>query len=215
MSTAEEGPASGADPRTLLSAVAAGMDEGAYRALFHQVVDQHATTGPDQSDELVAYTKLNQSRMHRNEKTVKLLPEVVEALQHAPTMTWLVLTEAWCGDSSQVLPVIDLLAEAAPRIKLRILLRDEHPGLMDRYLTHGGRSIPKLIAVDPAGKELFTWGPRPQTPQEMVWANKRSPLAEQLPKDAIYAKVHAWYAADKGVQVQREIAALLLGLGAN
>jgi len=206
---------SGADPRTLLAAIAASMDHAAYRALFHRVVDEHGTTGPDQGEELVAYTKLNQARMHRNEKMVKLLPEVQKALQGAPPMTWLVLTEAWCGDSSQVLPVIDLMAEAAPGIDLRILLRDEHTGLMDLYLTRGGRSIPKLIAVDPKGRELFTWGPRPQVPQDMVWSNKALPPGERLPKDAIYAQVHAWYAADKGLAVQREIIALLRDHTAN
>lgn len=215
MSTDLDKASQGAEPRTLLTAIAAGMDHSAYRALFHQVVGEHGTTGPDQSEDLVAYTKLNQSRMHRNEKTVKLLSEVLETLQGAPGMTWLVLTEAWCGDSSQVLPVIDLMAEASSRIKLRILLRDEHLGLMDHYLTQGGRSIPKLIAVDPKGTELFTWGPRPKAAQEMVWSNKALPSAEQLPKEAIYAKVHAWYAADKGIQVQREIATLLRDHGAN
>ncbi|MEO8734718.1 MAG: thioredoxin family protein [Flavobacteriales bacterium] len=215
MSMDQNRQATGADQRTLLAAIRAGMDHAAYRALFHQVVHAHGTTGADQSEELVAYTKLNQARMHRNEKTVKLLPETLKALQDAPAMTWLVLTEAWCGDSSQVLPVIDLMAEASPRIELRILLRDEHLGLMDRYLIHGGRSIPKLIAVDPLGKELFTWGPRPTAPQEMVWANKALPPADQLPKEAIYAKVHAWYAADKGKEVQREIATLLREHNAN
>lgn len=205
----------GADPQILLGSIAAAMDHAAYRALFHRMVEEHATTGPDQSGDLVAYTKLNLSRMHRNEKTVRLLPEVLEELQRAPAMTWLVLTEAWCGDSSQVLPVIDLMAEAASHIDLRILLRDEHPGLMDRYLTLGGRSIPKLIAVDPAGGELFTWGPRPQAAQDMVWSNKALPSEEQLPKDAVYAKVHAWYAADRGLAVQREIMMLLRGRAAN
>ena len=80
---------------------------------------------------------------------------------------------------------------------------------MDHYLTHGGRSVPKLIATDLKGKELFTWGPRPQTAQDMVWANKELPEAQQLPKEEIYAKVHAWYAADKGVSIQKEILTLL------
>ena len=197
------------EPRKLLNAIAAGMDHSAYRALFERVVEDHATTGADQNEELVAYTKLNRVRMHRNEKTVHLLPEVKKILHAAPAMTWLVITEAWCGDSSQVLPVIDIMAEAAPHIELRIVLRDEHLALMDRYLTRGGRSIPKLIAIDPRGKELFTWGPRPAAAQTMVWTNKELPTADQLVQKDLYAKVHAWYAADKGVAVQQELCAML------
>jgi hypothetical protein len=42
-----------------------------------------------------------------------------------------------------------------------------------------------------------------------VWGNKELPPAQQLPKEELYAKVHAWYAADRGVSVQREVLALL------
>lgn len=180
-----------------------------FRDLLAQLVKDGRTSGHDQSEEMVAYTKLNLARTVRNEKTVKLLPEVIEALSKVHNMTWLVITEPWCGDSSQVLPVLAMMAAAAPDIHMRVVLRDEHLELMDHYLTHGGRSVPKLIAIDPKGKELFTWGPRPQAAQDMVWANKDLPEAQQLPKEEIYAKVHAWYAADRGVAIQQEILALL------
>jgi hypothetical protein len=39
---------------------------------------------------------------------------------------------------------------------------------MDAYLTNGGRSIPKLICLDKSGKEIFTWGPRPEVIQEVM-----------------------------------------------
>lgn len=199
----------GATPEALLSAAAAGMQPSFFRDLLEQLVKEKRTTGEDQSDEMVAYTKLNLSRTLRNEKTVKLLPELKEVLAYAPKMTWLVITEPWCGDSSQVLSVLAMMAKASLNIHMRVVLRDQHLELMDRYLTHGGRSIPKLIAIDPHGKELFTWGPRPETAQDMVWANKELPEAQQLPKEEIYAKVHAWYAADKGVSIQKEILPLL------
>lgn len=199
----------GTSAEVLLASVAKAMDHEAYRALFNRVVEERSTTGPERSEDLVAYTKLNLARTVRNEKTVQLLPQAAEVLGAAPAMTWLVLTETWCGDSSQVLPVIAKLAEAAPQIHLRILLRDEHPGLMGHYLTKGGRSIPKLIAVAPRGEELFTWGPRPRPAQDMVWADKALPEEERMGKDALYAKVHAWYAADKGVAVQQELLELI------
>lgn len=199
----------GATPGQLLQAAAQGIDPPAYRALLAQLVAEGRTTGPDQGEEMVAYTRLNLARTVRNEKTVQLLPEVRAKLAQLPSATWLVLTEPWCGDSSQVMPVLALMAQAAPHITLRVLLRDEHLDLMDRYLTKGGRSIPKLIAINGSGKELFTWGPRPQEAQDLVWANKARPAEQQLPKEQLYAMVHAWYAKDRGVAVQREVLELL------
>lgn len=188
------------------------LDYAAYRALVAQVVAEHRTTGPVQSEDLIRYTVLNKARMERNERVVELLPELREALRAAPAMDWLVLTEAWCGDASQNVPVMMRMAEAAPHIRLRLVLRDEHPALMDRYLTNGTRSIPKLIASDAQGRERFTWGPRPAPPQRMVLDNKALPEGQRLAKDQLYAKVHGWYAADRGVTMQREFLALLRGL---
>lgn len=193
---------------TLASYLERGMDYAAYRALVHQVVAEHRTTGPSQADDLIKYTALNKVRMERNEHRVELLPELREALRGAPAMDWLVLTEAWCGDASQSTPVMALMAEAAPHIRLRFVLRDEHPELMDRYLTNGTRSIPKLIAFT-GDNERFTWGPRPAEPQRMVVENKALPESERLVKDQLYAKVHGWYAADRGVSIQREFLSLL------
>lgn len=193
-----------------LTAIArSGMDYAAYRALVWQVVAEKRTTGPDQSEFMIGYTALNKVRMDRNERTVKLLPELEEVLKKAPPMTWLVLTEAWCGDASQSIPVMDLMARHAPAIDLRFVLRDEHPALMDRYLTNGTRSIPKLIALDAEGRELFNWGPRPAPAQALMMAQKALPEAERLPKEKLYEQVHGWYAKDRGVAVQKEFLDLL------
>ena len=200
---------SAAAPELLLATARAGMEPRTYRELVDRVVAEHRTTGPVQSEELIRYTLLNRTRMERNARTVKLLPELEALLRAAPSMTWLVLTEAWCGDASQCTPVMDLMAAAAPRITLRYVLRDEHLALMDHYLTRGGRGIPLLIAFDAAGKEHFHWGPRPAPPQAVVWAWRDTPEDQRVPKSKMYEQVHAWYAADKGVTMQREFLALL------
>lgn len=193
----------------LLAGMRQAMTAGAYQELFASVVAEGRTTGPEQNDELREYTKLNLARTNRVNKTVKLLPGLVQVLQGLPPMNWLVLTEAWCGDSSQCTPVLAMLAGAAPSVKFGILLRDSHLELMDRFPTNGTRGIPKLVAFDAHGKELFTWGPRPAAAQELVAANKALPAERQLPKEEIYAKMHAWYAADKGHAIQQEMLALL------
>lgn len=174
-----------------------------YLALMDQVVAEKRTTGPQQSPELAEYTRLNQYRMHRLDKTVHLALDLQQlAFQISMSQTWYVLTEAWCGDAAQNLPVIAKVAQLNPHITLTLLLRDEHPEIMDVYLTHGGKSIPKLIAVAENGAELFTWGPRPEALQELVEAYKANP---DRPYAEFLEEVQRWYNADKTESVQREL----------
>lgn len=181
----------------------------AYLALMDQVVAEKRTTGPDQSPELAEYTRLNQYRMHRLDKTVKLDLGLQQlAYQIATPQTWYVLTEAWCGDAAQNLPVIAKVAALNPQITLRLLLRDEHPEIMNAYLTNGGKSIPKLIALDADGHDLFTWGPRPQALLEIVLEYKKKP---NVPYAEMLEVAQRWYNADKTESVQRELAERLKG----
>ncbi len=180
-----------------------------YLALMDQVVAEKSTTGPNQSPELAEYTRLNQFRMHRLDKTVKLDMDLQQwAYQIAIPQTWYVLTEAWCGDAAQILPVIAKVAALNPHITLTMLLRDEHPEIMNAYLTHGGKSIPKLIALDEEGTELFTWGPRPQALQEIVLDYKKSPT---VPYTEFLEEAQRWYNTDKTASVQRELLGRIKG----
>jgi Thioredoxin len=179
----------------------------AYKQLVADLVAAGKATGPQQSEALTHYSQLNVQRMHRVEKTIQILPEVREQmLRVSRPQTWLVLTEGWCGDASQSLPVMKALADLNPLIQVRTLLRDENPELMDRYLTNGvSRSIPRLIAVDPpTGTELFTWGPRPKVLQEAFYGMR----SKGLPYDMIKEELQRWYNTDKTVTIQQELAAL-------
>jgi hypothetical protein len=179
----------------------------AYKQLVADLVAAGKATGPQQSEALTHYSQLNVQRMHRVEKTIQILSEVREQmLRVSRPQTWLVLTEGWCGDASQSLPVMKALADLNPLIQVRTLLRDENPELMDRYLTNGvSRSIPRLIAVDPAnGTELFTWGPRPKVLQEAFYGMR----SKGLPYDMIKEELQRWYNTVKTVTIQQELAAL-------
>lgn len=181
-----------------------------YLTLMNVVVAEKRTTGPQQSPELAEYTRLNQYRMHRLDKTVHLDSELQQlAFQVSAPQTWYVLTEAWCGDAAQNLPIIAKVAHLNPHITLTLLLRDEHPEIMDAYLTDGGKSIPKLISVAEDGTELFTWGPRPQALQALVWAYKANP---DRPYAEFLEEVQRWYNADKTESVQQELTELLKGV---
>ena len=184
------------------------QDFDAYMEMMRQLVEQGKTTGENQSDSFVNYTKLNFSRLKRLNKTSNLDPLVLEQLKNIPKpQFWLVLTESWCGDAAQNLPVISKMAEASPLIELGLILRDEHPEIMDDFKTNGGRSIPKLIAMDKDKTILFTWGPRPDPAQQMYrdYRDRKSGLTNEEFKFAL----HQWYAKDKGATTQQEFAALL------
>jgi len=178
-----------------------------YRALIDRLLEQGRTTGTDHSESMLEYTRLNVHRMNRLDKTISLDDALTHRLKNLRCkLKWLVISEAWCGDAAQNLPILNKMAEASSNIELKILLRDEHPQLMDNYLTNGSRAIPKLIILDDKMNELATWGPRPATVQQMVMENKatgRLPYAE-------FAKVvQKWYAKDKGRSLQHEIMELL------
>ncbi len=182
----------------------------AYTSLISDLLAAGRTTGPDQSEAMIHYTELNQQRMHRVEKSIIILPPA-EALIRSISLpqTWLVLTEAWCGDAAHSVPIMHALAALNPLIDLRLLLRDENPELMDRYLTNGvSRSIPKLIGLDTATlEELFTWGPRPKPLQEIFTNLKGEGTEFHLIKE----ELQRWYNKDKTIAVQQELAALAAG----
>ena len=118
---------------------------------------------------------------------------------------WMVITENWCGDSAQNLPYIARIASLNMNIELKIILRDSNPDIMDNYLTAGTRSIPKLVAFDKEGNELFQWGARPKAAQELVSDLK----AQGFDKKYFLEKLHSWYARNKGADIEKEITLLL------
>lgn len=180
-----------------------------YLALMDQLVVDKKTTGPIQTPEYAEYTRLNQFRMHRLDKTTQLNLDLQQlALAVDAPQTWYVLTEGWCGDAAQNIPVMAKVAELNSAITLRLLLRDEHPEIMDAYLTNGGKSIPKLIALDANGAELFTWGPRPKRLQDLYVAYKANPTQ---PYPEFQADIQRWYNADKTQSVQQELTELMKG----
>ena len=179
----------------------------AYTSLIADLLGQGRTTGPDQSEAMIHYTQLNQQRMHRLEKVTEVLPSVAALIKNITSpQTWLVLTEAWCGDAAQSIPVMHALATLNSLIELKFLLRDENLPLMDRYLTGGvSRSIPKLIGLDTTtSEELFTWGPRP-APLQAIFLQMK---ADGIEYHHIKEELQRWYNKDRTVTIQQELSAV-------
>lgn len=179
-----------------------------YRALTEQHALEDTNSGPEITENLANYTKLNHKRMKRLDKTLKLT-EAQKAVisDYKKEVTWLVLTETWCGDAAQTMPMMQKFAELNDHIKLRVVLRDEHLALMDAFLYNGGRSIPKLIAYDVDSQTIIgDWGPRPSVATQLVNSYKETngSLTPEFKQD-----LQVWYNKDKGQSTAEDLLALL------
>ena len=189
------------------SYVEKGITYEEYRRLIDALIMVGRSTAKNQSESLLEYSKLNVARMKRLDKTIEIIPAlktIIEKIQSP--QTWLVLTEGWCGDAAQIVPVFAQLAALNGNINLKFLLRDENLELMDLYLTDAkSRSIPKLIVANENLEELFTFGPRPDALQEIYYHMK----ANAFDNATIKEELHRWYAQDKTITIQKELLELL------
>lgn len=184
-----------------------GMSYEKYRTLVRKLLDTQASTGVKQSEGLYRFSILNNSRMNRLDKTITLSGETIKKLQNVTiSQTWLVITEGWCGDAAQNIPVLAKMAAQNQHIKLKLVLRDENLELMDIFLTNGSRSVPKLIALDDDKNILFTWGPRPSIATKMAdqYKELHGVLDAKIKED-----LQRWYNKDRGVTIQNDIVALI------
>ncbi|RYD79723.1 MAG: thioredoxin family protein [Sphingobacteriales bacterium] len=183
-----------------------GMDYQIYRALIDRLLLEGKATGDVTYD--LHYTKMNVQRMSRVDKTVSLTDELTATInQLKENYKFLVITEGWCGDAAQIVPVFNKIATASlGKIDLKFVLRDKNLPLIDAHLTNGGRAIPVLLILNEAGdKVLASWAPRPQILQELLkeWRKETSEMT------ILSEKLHGWYAKDKTQSTQAELAKLL------
>ncbi|MBN8701553.1 MAG: thioredoxin family protein [Bacteroidetes bacterium] len=179
-----------------------------YRSLIDNLLEQHQTTGTDHSESMVDYTKMNVQRMNKWDKIAVVADDVKNKIAAInKKITLLIITEGWCGDASQILPVINKLCLLNSNITAKYILRDKNPKIIDLFLTNGAKAIPIIVVLDSETLSVLGhWGPRPKDAQNIVLEYKKNPTT---PKEQMYAAVHAWYAKDKGVRIQQEFLAAL------
>ncbi|RNC87806.1 MAG: thioredoxin family protein [Winogradskyella sp.] len=184
------------------------MSYSEYRDLVSELTANNSTTGPEKTDALINYTMLNDRRMKRWDKTVKVSDEAKEVFENSNRkMTWVVLTESWCGDAAHLMPVINKVAELNDNIDYKVVLRDENEALMNQFLTNGGKAIPKLIMIDNETNEVVnTFGPRPSTATNLVndFKAQHGGLTPEFKED-----LQRWYNKDKGQTTIEDFVALL------
>ena len=175
-----------------------------YRKKVTSLIAEGKSTGHTQSEDLLKYSELNETRMNRLEKTIEVTPETKAKLQNLDKKyIWLVLSEGWCGDAAQIVPVIHKMAEATDKVELKIALRDDNDALMQHFLTNGGKAIPKLIVLDAESSEVLAdWGPRPSGAKQLILNYK---AAHGVVDETAKIELQKWYLHDKGISIQNEI----------
>ncbi|WP_281541477.1 thioredoxin family protein [Maribacter aestuarii] len=185
-----------------------GMTYSEYRSLVSSMAYSGKTSGPSETEALINYTRLNDKRMKRWDKTFIIHEEAAQKIRDIDiSITWLVLTESWCGDASPALPVMNKIANSSPNITLKILLRDENIELMNKFLTNGKMSIPKLIAIEnTTGNVIADWGPRSKNATVLAedYKAEHGSFTDEFKQD-----IQVWYNKDKGQSILNDLMELL------
>lgn len=175
-----------------------------YRNKVTELFEDGKVSGNEQSEDLLHYTKLNEARMNRLDKTIHIsetISEELNSLRHHYYL--LVLSEGWCGDAAQLLPIFNKMAISTDKIELKILFRDENESLMNLFLTNGGKAIPKVLILEKDSLELKgTWGPRPEAASKLIKSYKQQyGVVDETAK----TELQLWYLHDKGISTQNEL----------
>ena len=156
-------------------------------------------------EEYQPYLELNEARFKRITKTFTPSTEFTAAAQGITKPThWIIITEPWCGDAAQSVPLLLKLIDQIPNARLTLELRDQST-LIDQYLTNGGKGIPKVIVRDEQGIDLFVWGPRTREAQELFNELK----AKGVELKELHESLHGWYGKDHGKTLELELLNLI------
>ncbi len=182
------------------------MTYNEYKRIFDEILSNPTPDAPYNEEAYLSYTKLNKSRMLRWEKQMQPDPSLVSLIKsETEYRKWIIITEPWCGDAAHIVPFLVTLAAQNENIYCQIQLRDQEPFLIEKYLTSGTRSIPKLIVRDKNDEDIFTWGPRPEGAQKVMESMKAAGADFEETKIAL----QNWYNQDKGASLFRELYGLI------
>ncbi len=183
----------------LLSYYDKGVAYPEYFAQFQKDIDQKA--------QYYKYTHINKKRSERVAKTFKLSEDRIIEIQSLPyDFKVLVISEVWCGDAAQLVPIFQKIFDYM-KVSIRYISRDSYPELMQEYLTHGSASIPILVAMDETAKEIFRYGPRPEKAMKMLAIHKENP--EVYTKEEFQMDLQKFYNKDKGESIYQELYQLM------
>ncbi|HAW20033.1 MAG TPA: thioredoxin family protein [Flavobacteriales bacterium] len=186
-----------------------GLSYNGYIELVDKKIEEGTSTSETDDASLLEYSILNAHRMNRITKGMSKKDSRV--LSGKSKMRYaLVITEGWCGDAAQIVPVVDAVLHQNS-VEPKVVLRDKNEALMDAHLTNGARAIPVVIFLNDSFEVIAQWGPRPAEAQQIVVDWKNIPEGERPPKSEMSKQIQLWYAKDKQQAIILELESLLLG----
>jgi thiol-disulfide isomerase/thioredoxin len=128
-------------------------------------------------------------------------------------MKVLVVSGVWCGDCIEQCPLVQRIAEANPRIELRLLDRDEHKDLSAQVRICGGDRVPVALFLAEDDELCSAFGDR-------VLARYRALAAKQLgpacstglavpPDEELAATLQGWLDEAERVQLMLRLSGRL------
>lgn len=177
-----------------------------YKKLFDEILDSPSPAPPYDDEMYLNYVRLNKARMKRWDRQIVLDEYMTMQLkQITHPQHWIIITEPWCGDAAHILPLLVQMTEQNELLTYDIQLRDSAPFLIEKYLSNGSKSIPKLIVRDEADNDIFVWGSRPVAAQKVADELK----ANKASKPEILDALQRWYNEDKGNSLFEELSVML------
>ena len=153
------------------------------------------------------YYELGLQRMNRTLKTFKIDEEQLNVLKSKNFKgKILIISEPWCGDASATVPAVTQFFEAAD-VEVKIFLKDSDTSLIEKFLTNGTQSIPKILILNEDFSVKNVWGPRPKFGNELLKKFKENP--ETYPREEFYNDLQVYYAKNRGKDVITELLELI------
>ena len=161
----------------------------------------------DDPKELVPLYAMNLKQSREIRKNFRYNPGMEKkAKSYQADLKFLIISEGWCEDAAQIVPIVDRLAETIGA-ECKIILRDENLELMEEYHTDGSHSVPMIIGVTPEGEEAFRFGPRPSKAMEFTNRFKKDP--DKYSKDDFIEDLDRFYLENHGQDIISEIIELI------
>ncbi len=101
----------------------------------------------------------------------------------------LAISESWCGDCVENLPIVAKLASIYPCFELMVFSRDDNLEIMDKFLTLGKRTIPVFVFFHESGDEIGRFVERPKAASDFLLRERArlSTMSEKEEQRAEYA----------------------------
>jgi hypothetical protein len=137
-----------------------------WKAVFDSGKTYHDWLAASESPE-------NRSKMKTFKEEILVEPQLLGFLRALSRPVHVIaIAEDWCGDVVRHVPVLQRLADAAPKLNVRYISREQWPAVFARFLTNGGEAIPKFIFLNDRFVECGNWGPMPEDCKELIARGK-------------------------------------------